>query len=101
VSVTVHRYRSDDVLVSASVDHFAAQGAIYRRRVDGQDALVAVGGGLPTWIEGIADTGCIATSGSAAAIADRMGNVYVSTDTGRRWSHRGDGLPSPSSVLIV
>ena len=27
----------DDVLVSASVDHFAAQGAIYRRRVDGHD----------------------------------------------------------------
>jgi len=87
--------------VSASVDHFAAQGAIYRRQVDGLDSLVAVGGGLPTWIEGVADTGCIATSGSAAAIADRNGNVYVSKDTGRSWSLRVNGLPSPSSVLIV
>ena len=94
-------FLGDDVLVSASVDHFAAQGAIYRRRVDGHDSLVAVGGGLPTWIEGIADTGCIATSGPAAAIADRNGNVYISTDTGRSWSRRGNGLPTPSSVLIV
>ena len=94
-------FLGDDVLVSASVDHFAAQGAIYRRRVDGQDSLVAVSGGLPMWLEGIADTGCVATSGSAAAIADRNGNVYVSTDAGRSWSLRVNGLPSPSSVLIV
>lgn len=94
-------FLGDDVLVSASGDHFAAQGAIYRRRIDGEDLLAAVGGGLPTWIEGIADTGCIATSGSAAAIADRKGNLYVSTDTGRSWSHRANGLPPPSSVLIV
>ena len=53
-------FAGDDVLVSASVDHFAAQGAIYRRRVDGHGPLVAIAGGLPTWIEGIADTGCIA-----------------------------------------
>ena len=38
---------------------------------------------------------------SAAAIADRKGNVYVSTDTGRSWSRRANGLPPPSSVLIV
>lgn len=42
-----------DVLVSASVDHFAAQGAIYRRGVDGHDLLVAVGDGLPAWTDGI------------------------------------------------
>jgi photosystem II stability/assembly factor-like uncharacterized protein len=94
-------FLADEVLVSASVDHFAAQGAIYRRRIDGHDSLVAVGGGLPTWIEGIADTGCIATNGSTAAIADRTGNVYVSTDTGRSWSRRAASLPAPSSVLIV
>jgi hypothetical protein len=91
----------DDVLVSASVDHFAAQGAIYRRRVDGHDSLAAVGGGLPEWIEGIADTGCIATGASAVALADRKGNLYVSADTGRSWSRRAGGLPAPSSVLIA
>jgi hypothetical protein len=94
-------FAGDDVLVSASSDHFAAQGAIYRRRVDGQGPLVAVAGGLPKWIDGIADTGCIGTSGSAVAIADRNGNLYLSEDAGRRWSRRADGLPAPSSVLIV
>jgi hypothetical protein len=91
----------DDVLVSASTDHFAAQGAIYRRRIDDNGPLVAVTGGLPVWIDGIADTRCISTHGSAAAIADRNGNLYISADTGRSWSLRIDGLPTPSSVLIV
>jgi hypothetical protein len=87
--------------VSASVDHFAAQGAIYRRRVDGDGPLVAVAGGLPAWLDGIADTRCIATQGSAAALADRKGNLYMSADSGRTWSRRAGGLPTPSSVLIV
>jgi photosystem II stability/assembly factor-like uncharacterized protein len=91
----------DDVLVSASADHFAAQGAIYRRRVDGRDSLVAVGEGLPARTDGIVDTGCIAAVGSAVAIADRGGNLYISADTGRSWSRRASGLPPPSSVLIA
>ena len=90
----------DDVLVSASTDHFSAEGAIYRRRVDEDGPLVAVGSGLPEWIGGIADTRCIATHGSAAAIADRQGNLYISADAGRSWSLRADGLPTPSSVLV-
>jgi hypothetical protein len=94
-------FAGDDVLVSASVDHFSAQGAIYRRRVGGYDALVAVGEGLPAWTDGIVDTGCIATGDSAVALADRKGNLYVSADTGRSWSRRASGLPPPSSVLIV
>ena len=93
-------FAGDDVLVSASVDHFAAQGAIYRRPADGGDSLVAVGGGLPAWTDGIVDTGCIATRGSAVALADRKGNLHVSADTGRTWSRRATGLPSPSGVLI-
>jgi len=68
-------FAGDDVLVSASLDPFAEQGAIYRRRVDGHGPLVAIAGGLPAWIDGIADTGCIATHGSAVALADRKGNL--------------------------
>jgi len=94
-------FAGDDVLVSASTDHFAAQGAIYRRRVEGDGPLVAVAGGLPAWIDGIADTRCIATHGSAAALADRKGNLYISADAGRSWSRRADGLPTPSSILII
>ena len=91
----------EDVLVSASEHHFAARGAIYRRRVDDGGPLVAIAGGLPEWIDGIADTGCIATHGSTAALADRKGNLYVSTDAGRSWSRRAEGLSAPSGVLIV
>lgn len=87
--------------MSASLGHFAAQGAIYRRPVDGHGRLVAVAGGLPKWIDGIADTGCIATHGSAVAIADRNGNLYLSDDTGGSWSSQTYGFPPPSSVLIA
>jgi len=45
--------------------------------------------------------GCIATRDSMVALADRSGNVYLSTDTGRSWSRRASGVPAPSSVLIV
>ena len=64
-------FAGDDVLVSAAVDPFAPQGAIYRRGVDEHGPLVTVAGGLPAWLDGIADTGCIATHGSAVAVADR------------------------------
>ena len=92
-------FAGDDVLVSSAVDPFAPQGAIYRRGEDG--LLVRVAGGLPAWLDGKADTGCIATHGSAVAVADMGGSLYASADTGRTWSRRADGIPTPSSVLIV
>lgn len=94
-------FLGDDVLVAASTDHFATQGAVYRRPLHARQPFVAVGSGLPRWIDGIADTRCIATRNSAAAVADRAGNLYVSTDAGRTWLRRGDGLPQPSSIVIV
>jgi hypothetical protein len=69
--------------------------------VDRYNSLVAVGDGLPEWTDGIVDTGCIAASGSGVALANRKGNLYVSIDTGRSWSHRASRLPPPSSVLIA
>ncbi|MNC85950.1 hypothetical protein D3C83_15750 [compost metagenome] len=86
--------------MSASADHFADEGAVYRRPIDGGGALAAVAG-LPARIGGIADTGCIAASGAVAALADRDGSLYVSTDGGGAWPRRAGGLPSPSSVLIL
>jgi hypothetical protein len=94
-------FSGDDILVSASAGHFATEGAVYRRSLDGNGPLVPVGGGLPRWTDGIADTGCIATSGSALAVVDKAGNLYVSADAGRTWSPRANGLPTTSSVLIV
>ena len=94
-------FLGDDILVAASVDHFAAHGTIYRRPIRARQTFMPVGGGLPREIEGIADTRCVATRGSTAAIADRGGNVYLSTDTGQSWLRGAHGLPPPSSVVIA
>jgi hypothetical protein len=94
-------FAGDDILVSAAEGPFAQQGAIYRRGVDERAALVRLTGGLPAWFAGKVDTGCIATNGSAVAAADFQGNLYLSADNGRNWSFRANGIPGPSSVLIV
>jgi hypothetical protein len=94
-------FAGHDILVAAAADHFAAQGAVYRRPIDGAGALMPVGGGLPRWIDGIADTTCIAALGSVLAVADRASNLYVSGDAGRMWLRHADVLPTISSVLIV
>jgi hypothetical protein len=94
-------FAGDDILVSAAVDPFAPQGAVYRRSVDEHCPLVPVTGGLPKWLDGKVDTGCIATQGSAVALADRSGNLYVSADSGRTWSREVSRFPTPSSILIA
>jgi hypothetical protein len=93
-------FAEDDILVAAATDHFASQGAVYRRRLAGKGALQPAAG-LPRWLAGIADTGCIAARGSALAIADKGGNLYVSADAGGSWVHRDRGLPAMSSVLVT
>ncbi len=93
-------FSGDDILFSAAKDHFAAEGRIYRRPLKPDGSLVAVEGGMPTWTEGIVDTGCIAANGPSVAVADRAGNVYGSDDVGWAWSRRSTGLPAPSGVLI-
>ena len=93
-------FSGDDILVSASTDPFAAQGRIYRRPIRPDGNIAAVEDGLPTWTNGKVDTGCIASSGSAIAVVDRAGALYLSTEFGRAWSQSRSELPAPSSVLI-
>jgi hypothetical protein len=94
-------FAGDDVLVAASTDHFASQGAVYRRPLDTRRAVAPLGDGAPRWFDGIADTGCVVVNGAAAAVADRGGHLYVSVDGGRTWSLRVEGMPAPSGVLIL
>jgi hypothetical protein len=93
-------FSGDDIIFSASTDPFAAQGRIYRRPIRADGDTVAVEDGLPTWINGIADTGCIATNGPAIVVVDRAGTLYLSTEFGLAWSQSSSELPTPSSVLI-
>jgi hypothetical protein len=93
-------FSGDDILVSAAIDPFAAEGKVYRRPIGSGGRLVAVEDGLPAWTAGKVDTGCIATNGSMIAVADRGGNLYLSTEFGRGWSLIDRGLPAPSGVLV-
>jgi hypothetical protein len=93
-------FSGDDILVSASTNPFAAQGRIYRRPLRPDGRIVALEDGLPTWINGIADTGCVATNGSTVVVVDRAGTLYLSMEFGRAWSQSSSKLPTPSSVLI-
>lgn len=93
-------FSGDDVIFSASADFFSAEGRIYRRPIKPDGSIAAVEGGMPAWIHGSADTGCIAANGSSVAVADRAGNLYSSDDFGRAWSCRSTGLPVPSGVFL-
>ena len=93
-------FLGDDVVVAASTDHFAAEGALYRRAIDSDDPLTPVESGLPRWTHGIVDSGCMAVSDSTATLVDRAGRVYASTDVGRTWACLVDDWPGASSVLV-
>lgn len=93
-------FAENDIVVAASTDHFANRGALYRRAVDGRHRLERVGG-LPEWLDGIVDTGCISARGSTLAVADKGGNLNESLDAGRSWRKRAGGLPPVSSVLVI
>jgi len=93
-------FAGNDILVASSAEHFAPQGALYRRAIGEAGPLRRIEG-LPRWITGICDTDCMDVNGSAVALADRAGNVYVSEDLGRTWECRATGHPGPSSVAIV
>jgi hypothetical protein len=90
----------NDIFVAAATDPFATQGAVYRRPIDGNGPLQPLGGGMPRWIDGIADTGCIASRDSTVAVIDQSGRLYVSHDDGASWSYQVDRLPVPSGLHI-
>ena len=94
-------FAGDGLLVAASADHFAAEGAIYRRPVDGSGPWLPLDGGFPRRISGICDTDCMDVNASSIAVADRAGNLYQSEDLGRTWSCRATGARSPSSVALI
>lgn len=91
----------DEVWVSATKDPFDPEGAVYRRAIDRAGPLERVTSGLPRWLAGKVDTGCIASLGDAVALADAGGNVWVSRDRGESFARVADGLPFPSGVSIT
>ncbi len=72
-------FSGDEILVAASTDHFAREGAVYRRQLDGEGPLERLAG-IPQWIEGIVDTGCIAAQDGTIIVIDRSGNIHMIRD---------------------
>jgi hypothetical protein len=88
------------IFVSASTDPFSAQGAVYRRPIDSNGPLQPLGGGMPRWTNGRADTDCIATRDSTVAVIDGSGCLYLSHDDGAAWSLLADRVANASGLYI-
>jgi hypothetical protein len=88
----------NDIFISASVDPFSAQGAVYRRAIDGDGPLQRLGGGMPHWSAGKVDTDCIGTEGAMVALIDWSGRLYVSQDDGATWAAPLMVAPGPSGL---
>jgi hypothetical protein len=88
------------LFVAASTDHFAREGALYRGRIDGSGPLERLGSGLPEWLDGIVDTGCLAARGAVVAAIDRAGHIHVSRDDGDSWTAAASGPAGASAMLI-
>jgi hypothetical protein len=90
----------NDIFVSASTDPFAPQGAVYRRPIDSDGPLLHLGGGMPGWTHGRADTDCIAAREAMVAVIDGSGCLYVSHDDGVAWSYPADRISNASGLHI-
>jgi photosystem II stability/assembly factor-like uncharacterized protein len=90
----------NDIFVAASTGPFATRGAVYRRPIDGSGPLQPLGGGMPEWLDGIADTDCIAARDSMVAVIGQSGFLYVSHNDGATWSYSSDRLTVPSGLHI-
>jgi hypothetical protein len=90
-------FSSDDVLVAAASDHFASQGAVYRRSLTAGGALRPMDSGLPRWLEGLPDTACVATRDAHIASAE----IGIGRPSSRwRSGPAGGGTPVASSCSI-
>ena len=92
-------FAGPDIFVAASTDHFAPEGAVYRRPIDGIGSFQPVGG-LPRWMGGIVDSDCIAVRDAIVAVIDQSGCLYVSHDNGATWSRPCEPLPNPGGLHI-
>ena len=90
----------DHVLLTASTGPFSNQGAVYRRRLDSDDAFVKCTSGLPEWFDGNVDTFQLAARGSDVALGTHDGRVFVSDDAGASWELLTSGVDPIRGVAV-
>jgi hypothetical protein len=89
----------DGALLSASDGPFATRGAVYRQPLDDGPAQRCADG-LPEWLAGNIDTGCLDGHGDSAVLADGDGAVFASADAGMTWHHHTD-VPRPVHSVVI
>lgn len=91
----------DFLLISASEGPFRGRAAVYRKKLGSNDSFEKCREGLPEWFTGNIDTHSLAADGATVAFASEDGHLFTSEDAGRRWSIVAEGLPEPSSALVI
>lgn len=96
-------FPTSTVVVSASDGPFGHRGALYRRALEG-GPVERCTDGLPEWIDGNVDTGCLdaarSRSASVTAFGAPDGTVFASHDEGRTWSTLATGLGRIAAVGV-
>jgi hypothetical protein len=90
----------DDVLVSVSDGPMATRSALSRAPVAGGPA-VKVTGGLPEWLDGNVDTGCLAANAKQVALADSAGNVWASPSDHDEWTLVTEAMSGIRAVAVA
>jgi hypothetical protein len=94
-------FTSDAALVTVSEGPFSAEGAVYRWVLGSDGPLEQCLDGLPGWLAGNIDTGCLDAAGEDAVLVDAAGAVFASGDDGMSWFHLADIDGGASSVILA
>jgi hypothetical protein len=90
----------DEALFSMQDGPFAARSRVWRWPFGGKRAE-PVRDGLPEWLEGKVDTGCIAAGAGRAAVVDHGGNLWVSETGSHGWRRLASSLPYVFGVAVL
>lgn len=88
------------IFVTACDGPFGGRGAVYRRPLDAT-GLTKCESGLPEWVDGNIDTGCLTASGSHVAFGTGGGSLFLSEDGGTSWDEVASDLAPMRWVGLV
>jgi hypothetical protein len=94
-------FASEAALVSVSDGPFSTEGAVYRWVLGADEPLEQCLDGLPGWLAGNIDTGCLDAAGEDAVLLDAGGAIFASGDDGLSWFHLTDLDTNATSIVLA
>ena len=82
------------------VTHRSGVHRMYRSSVDGGD-VAKVAGGLPEYLSGNVDTGCIASDGAKIALVDGHGDVWQSSEGIDGFERIAEGVTGVTGLVLA